>query len=311
VFVSGIRLVSTIAQCHLRFRGYTTDFQNILRMYWGADKDGINREVATTLECAALCRDYSCKSLAIPETVVLRRAMLACARYATKFEDTTMLSFKTSNVAKQDFAPSEKDVVAGILPALRYIQQRDKSAAASADAEPQDDLHEGVELKKASKPDTDHDPMSYPIDPYGSDYFCMVCNQELSNSYFHCNGCEVILNRDFNICSKCYSEEKFLARIQVHPTSNKWYTDVNHMGNCVKFSMSRGCPCHAGLCRACPDAFCKACSCRCHKVFTNQFRFIDQDTTDNLISNCERIVNDSEVKFSRETEARLHRRSFM
>lgn len=280
-------------------------------MFWGADKEGINREVAATVECAALCRDYSCKSLAIPETVILCSAMLACGRHDARMEDTSMLSFETSKFEIPSCCPSESDLIAGILPSLRYIQKRDRSAAESANSENRDNLHKGVKLKKAKKPDTFHDPAVYPVDPYGSDYFCMVCNQELSNSYFHCNGCEVLLNKDFNICSRCYSEEKFLARIQVHPTSNKWYSDVNHIGNTERTADSRGCPCHAGRCRACPEAYCKCCSCQCHKVFTNQFRFIDQEAADKLIRNCEKIVNGAEVKFSQETEARLHRSFLM
>lgn len=281
-------------------------------MYWGADKEGINREVASTVECAALCRDYSCKSLAIPETVILSSAMLACARLAARIEDSSMLSFETTKGDTPSCGPSESDLIAGILPSLRYLVKRDKSAAESNISEKnRDNLHKGIKLKKASKPDTFHDPLVYPIDPYGSDYFCMVCNQELSNAYFHCNGCEVILNRDFNICSRCYSEEKFLARIQIHPTSKKWYSDVNHVGNSESFCNPRRCPCHAGMCRTCPDVYCKSCSCQCHKVFTNQFRFIDQEASENLIKNCERIAYGSEVKFSLETEARLFRRSYM
>jgi hypothetical protein len=280
-------------------------------MFWGADKEGINREVAASVECAALCRDYACKSLAIPETVILRSAMLACAKHVARIENTSMLSFETSGANENSCCPSESDLIAGILPSLRYIQKRDKCAAESANSVNVDGLHKGIKLKKASKPDTHHDPLVYPIDPYGSDYFCMVCNQELSNSYFHCYGCEIILNRDFNICSRCYAEERYLAKIQIHPTSNKWYSDVNHVGNCDKSAMSRSCPCHAGRCRTCSDAYCKACSCNCHKVFTNQFRFIDQEATEKLIKNCEKIAQGSEVKYSRETEARLHRTTYI
>ena len=138
----------------------------------------------------------------------------------------------------------------------------------------------------------------------------MICNQELSNSYFHCNGCEVVLNRDFNICSQCYSEDRYLTRIQIHPTSNKWYSDVNHVGDTENWNKSRGCPCKAGMCRNCSDSYCKLCSCKCHKVFINQFRYIDQSSFEDVLKKCEAKVAGVEVTYTRETLARLQRKPY-
>jgi hypothetical protein len=279
-------------------------------MYWGFDKDGINREVASTIECAALCRDNKCKSLAVPETVLLNTAMLLCQGSEGKASSTSMLGFDALKVEHPSSRPPEATIIAGILPSLRYIMERDKLAVNSVLLDRTDPVYNGVKLTIARKPDTYHDPLVYPTDPYGSDYFCMICNQELSNSYFHCNGCEVILNRDFNICSQCYGEGLYLKKIQIHPTSNKWYSDVNHMGETTRSSLSRSCPCHAGRCRACPDGFCKSCSCNCHKAFINQFRFIDEETTGKMLELCENIAAGLEVQYSRETKDRLHRKPF-
>jgi hypothetical protein len=278
-------------------------------MFWGYDKEGVNREVSSTLECAALCRDNQCKSLAIPETALLVSAMLLADKKESELEKRSFLSYTTATKRKQ-LCIDPAEILSGIVPSLRYIQKRDKKAVESNTTGKRDDIHRGIRLKLSTKPDAFHDPLTYPTDPYGCDYFCKICNQELSNSYFHCNGCEVILNRDFNICSQCYSEERYLKKIQTHPTSNKWYSDVNHVGDTRNSNKSRGCPCHAGICRLCTDGYCKACSCKCHKVFLNNFRFIDGASVDLVIQKCEAKVSDSEVKYSRETEARLHRHPY-
>lgn len=153
------------------------------RMYWGYDKEGINREVASTIECAALCREYKCKSLAVPETVLLNTAMLLCEGHETKARRKSMLGFKAMDVERPSSCPEESAVIAGILPSLRYIVERDKSVVKSVLLDRRDPIYRGVKLTNARKPDTFHDPLVYPTDPYGSDYFCMICNQELSNSY--------------------------------------------------------------------------------------------------------------------------------
>jgi hypothetical protein len=278
-------------------------------MFWGFNKEGVNREVSSTLECAALCRDNQCKSLAVPETVLLLTAMSLAEEKEKEENSSTLLSFVAEPKRKQ-FCIDQAEILSGIMPSLRYIQRRDKIAVESSTMEKLDPIHSGMSLKRADKPDAFHDPMQYPTDPYGSDYFCKICNQELSNSYFHCNGCEVILNRDFNICSQCYSEGRYLARFQTHPTSNKWYSDVNHIGDTQNSLKSRWCPCHAGVCRNCKEGYCKQCSCKCHKVFLNNFRFIDGSSVECVLEKCEARISGSEVKYSRETEARLHRLPF-
>jgi hypothetical protein len=278
-------------------------------MFWGFDKEGINREVASTLECAALCRDNQCKSLAIPETVLLFTAMLLADGSEEEDETKSFLSCFTK-ISRKQVGIDRMEILTGIMPSLRYIQKRDKKAFECSKNENRGAIHQGIKLKMAGKPDAFHDPLTYPTDPYGCDYFCKLCNQELSNSYFHCNGCEVILNRDFNICSQCYIEGRYLRKIQTHPTSNKWYADVNHVGDAQKSLKSRACLCKAGLCRNCNEGYCKQCSCKCHKVFLNNFRFIDGTSVELVLEKCEARVSNSDVKYSRETEARLHRRPY-
>ena len=56
------------------------------------------------------------------------------------------------------------------------------------------------------------------VDPFGDDYFCTLCHQELGNTYMHCSGCEALLAKDFNICVQCHSsKDKVWMCHQMHP----------------------------------------------------------------------------------------------
>jgi predicted amidophosphoribosyltransferase len=56
------------------------------------------------------------------------------------------------------------------------------------------------------------------VDPFGNDFFCVSCHQELGNAYMHCNGCEDLLQKDYNICITCHSDdEKLMTDYQMHP----------------------------------------------------------------------------------------------
>jgi predicted amidophosphoribosyltransferase len=62
----------------------------------------------------------------------------------------------------------------------------------------------------------------YLVDPYEKDFFfCILCQQELSNAYMHCIGCEELLDKEFNICITCYSDETKVK------TNHTWDDDTN------------------------------------------------------------------------------------
>ena len=155
------------------------------RMYAGSDASGINRQVASIVECAGLCRKdgRTARTLAIPEVCVLK---LASHIAGLSVEQSSRMAVDWDFVCGR---PSWKETVAGILPSLRYIVERDNSIVA------------GMTVGEA---DTHASDLS--MNPCGNEYFCMVCDQELSNTYFRCDGCANLLHRDFFICTQCYAD---------------------------------------------------------------------------------------------------------
>jgi hypothetical protein len=271
------------------------------RMYCGVEEEGTNREVSAILESAALCRDHKCKSLAVPESAILKMASEISAENPASRK--SFLPFKTQPVDTTlvEYHPDRKELIRGILPSLRYVLGRNASVSM-----PTGDSH--VKLSPgAEKPDSHENPFYVTVDPYGSDYFCKLCDQELSNTYFHCDGCEQILSKDFNICSQCWNEGAFLRNVRMHPTNQKWQSDVHHIGASKESSKSSACRCHAGPCRNCHSGLCKQCSCHCHKAFTQRFRFYKPSDAAQFLTHCEEFAGHQEVKFSAETEARLNR----
>lgn len=107
-----------------------------------------------------------------------------------------------------------------------------------------------------------------------SDYVCRICHAELSNSYYHCMGCEELLAEDMNICLNCYEGAAYYKNISTRSTNSveaNWVSDLNHTGTNDKLSNTRACRCRQGLCKKC--GYCKSCSCRCHHHFQHNQRF--------------------------------------
>lgn len=150
------------------------------RMFLGYSRDTIATEVETSLHCAEICGKRGRWSLGIPETTVLKLA--------------ESLSNDAENVLLR---PIREAVCQGILPHLKAIVKSESS------------FQFVKKLNRMTKPDSQHDPDDYGIDPFGSDYFCLTCKRELSNSYFHCLGCESLLQKDFNVCKMCYNEKQW------------------------------------------------------------------------------------------------------
>ena len=90
-------------------------------------------------------------------------------------------------------------------------------------------------MQLATRPDSYENPENSTVDPYGnSDFFCKLCHKELSNVYYQCYGCYVILSKDFRICQDCHDEKKYYVHIQMHNSNNFKDSRVNHNGKLLE-----------------------------------------------------------------------------
>lgn len=120
----------------------------------------------------------------------------------------------------------------------------------------------------------------------------------------HCDGCEKLLNKDFNICSSCHREERYKVKVLMHPFNKKPHSIHNHTGNPQKDSQGPRCPCKNGKpCVHCD--FCTGCSCRCHQRFTFHYRFMDLQAELDVLAQAESILGADVISQSNETKARL------
>jgi hypothetical protein len=266
-------------------------------MFSGITAEGINREAATTLECTSLCRDNKCKSLAIPETAMLRLASQLPTATETNPQSRQEPMFRNAVTAETDFRPNWIDIARGILPSLRHIVTRERAAESCRTSKRQ--LSNGK-----IAPDSVHDSSRASIDPFGNDYFCKLCDHELSNTYFHCEGCETLLSQDFNICSLCFSERKFLVNKVMHDCcKSELHPNKHHVGQPSSY-----CDCDSSgmVCDTCENCM-TCCCCVCHTTFSKRFRFFSAQDLNDILQRTEELVGGNEIEYARETELRLDR----
>lgn len=120
----------------------------------------------------------------------------------------------------------------------------------------------------------------------------------------HCDGCEVLLSKDFNICVDCHAEGRYQQVIQMHPLNPKRHSLINHTGN-MKFNRESRCPCKNGpICQQCK--YCAGCSCKCHQWFTLHRRFFNNEDENALVRRVEAVLEgDKPLRFSEEVQPRL------
>lgn len=273
-------------------------------MFRGYDAEGINRELSSIVECAALCRKNKKRPLATPEAALLS---IASRLSLTQPESTTFLS-TIPNVPRR-LITSEEDICRGILPSLRHIVERDmlayESSKTQADAGLDCAMSEGEADKSAIIADMNKNPLECSEDPRGNDYYCKLCHAELPNVYYHCDGCENLLHKDFNICANCYVEKKFKTNILMHKTACQFIqqSTINHTGS-MPVRRVADCNCHAG--RKCMECdLCTKCSCDCHTKFTAHFRKMAPDDLAAVLDKVEKLAGPSPLKFEKETGVRL------
>jgi hypothetical protein len=242
-------------------------------MYTGINSEGINREVVATLECTSLNKHNKKMSLAIPKTAILH--------IAKTLESNLSLS-RSSAAAEADMERTK-----GILPALRHMVDLDSQV-----------LKKKKGVIQSIIPISSEDLESTELDPYGS-YFCKLCHNELFNSFMHCNGCESLLARDFNVCIQCHQEGTFERFHQMNPSAeNDNVSTMNHTGK-----MASTCSCkiksNCSKCNKCPH-----CSCKCHTEFTYKWRFYTGEGLKAILRVLEESV-EGELQYSEETQVRL------
>jgi len=238
-------------------------------MYRGVTAEGINREVCTVLEGSTLNRRNDVTSLAIPELSLLQMAKSVPARSLTSTRGISFLGALEKKEKKNSVYESTKEEICrGIYPGLCIVVGQHVNALNVTESK---STEKGARLSIAKIPDTQENPQTCPLDPYGdSDFECKLCRKELSNVYFHCDGCEKLLSKDFNICRGCYLQGKFQMKVQMHPSNRKRHATLNHIGD-NRFNRQSRCPCKNGpACNYC--GFCLGCSCRCHTWFTMRTR---------------------------------------
>lgn len=281
-------------------------------MFKGVTSEGINRELSSILECVRLNREHNLQSLAIPETALLFLAKENIAKYntASKNDSASLIQCRQFPVEgrSQGSEPDPMTVLRGILTSLQYVVHRHNSAVRMSKEwgnESRDEEYKWAKVSVDAKPNTWQNPGTFSLDPYGAgDFFCKFCMEELSNIYMHCDGCEKLLNKDFNICSNCHKEGKYkVSFYQMHPFSTKRFSVLNHTGN-MKLERAARCPCKNGKpCNNCN--FCTGCSCKCHQQFTLYYRFMGIDDELRLLSEAEKIVGTNRILQADETFARL------
>lgn len=203
-------------------------------MYRGVTSRGINREMCTVLEGSTLNRRNGVTSLAIPELSLLQMAKTIPAMNSNTEQNGSFLGALGAKEKINGIYESTKtEICNGIYPGLSFVVGQHIKAL---NVEESTSTMKGERLSIAKIPDTQEDPQSCPLDPYGdSDFECKLCRKELSNVYFHCDGCEKLLSKDFNICRGCYVQKKFMIKVQMHPSNPKRHATLNHMGEyCFK-----------------------------------------------------------------------------
>merc|ERR1719152_719978 len=82
-------------------------------------------------------------------------------------------------------------------------------------------------------------------------------------------GCEVLLKKDFNICTNCYESKAYV--VSQAPFSNAGHRAKLCESAKKKSKSQARCACKQRRCVQC--GFCIACACECHTKFQTRYRF--------------------------------------
>lgn len=267
-----------VKDCHFTLRQNLLKTENIQKaplcvsiawdwQFTGINASAINREVTSSLECQILVdKRAEMKCLAIPKACLLAMGQ-ACLSHVP--DHHLQMAQRTKSKPVKNLLPGRDELLRGIAPSLKFVLDQNVTFIEMALNK------EDWKLNFAPRNDTALNPLASTVDPDGNDYFCRICSRELENFYLHCDGCEELLQKDFNICMHCYEHGHWRTTIDmvgrglvspIYRTSS-----VNHTG---AFCPKSSCTCsNGGKCYWCQR--CNACSCTCHQSFTVRRRFYD------------------------------------
>eukprot|EP00980_Cylindrotheca_fusiformis_P021651 scaffold8505_cov130-Cylindrotheca_fusiformis.AAC.17 len=264
-------------------------------MYRGKSAAGINREICTALEAATLNRKMRRLSLGIPEFSLFQMARIFPPLQTSVSTELNKLIRCDRSAQQASTSADTSDAIIvcqGILPSLRHVIENEAQAFNDAEEKASNSRQRGERVTIAKRPNRHENTQFFPMDPYSCDGFaCKLCSKELSNVYYHCDGCENLLSKDFNICQDCHKEKLFMRMLQMHPDNPKRHSTLNHTGNFHLDRTSR-CPCKNGpACKFCH--YCSGCSCRCHTWFTLHFRLFGREESEDLLKRVQEVVASS------------------
>ena len=259
-------------------------------MFQGLSATGINREVAFTVESANQCVKQKVRCVAIPRAAVMKMA--------DQIAELAVLDDEGEKDREEDSEcnPSSRTIARGILPTLRHIVREEQGNImdeATKDVEPDCNINT-LGTKGA-------------IDPNGSNFICMICEAELYNLYCRCEGCEKILDKDYNICFRCYSNQQYMYDMDMGFDKDNdkskiiWTSNRHH-------TLRAGRECSQQKCKERQCSQCKQCwrcSCMCHGIFKVHRRSYGTKRVNELIIKCKLHANNNEVPFAEATQKRL------
>jgi hypothetical protein len=163
------------------------------------------------------------------------------------------------------------------------------------------------------------------VNPYDDDKFeCKFCFVELANFYLQCEGCRVLLDKEFNCCRRCFDLEMHLRCDVVAPMHSdphlairedcflnhfvpkrkshvaKAHKNKEHCRNgnlCVPWGIGKDFGCGK----------CTLCECECHKKFILRARFFSKQQLATLLEDVASKAQEGgdELPYSNHAAARL------
>lgn len=257
--------------------------------FLGWTPEGINREMAATLECALRHRKLANPKqlLAIPKL-----CLISCCKSSIAAIRSQGSGFGITVTSNDGAQQQHRNILKGLLPTLEFVVSQEQDAFQASGS---------VKLQNEVHPHSWENPVVFPIDPYGIlDYSCKFCHQELANTYMHCNGCEDILKKDFNICAECHFDSKYRVFVIMNDQDFSFDSSLNHTG---ALSPLKHRNCKAKRCGVCQRG--RKCCCTCHHNFSPQQRFWNCKTLLEVLTVAKDIVAEDKIPFHGEVSQRL------
>lgn len=261
-------------------------------MFAGVTAEGINRELAYTLESAALCRQHGVRALAPIELGVLA-LLQGLGLEADNQLDMPFLPGVA--LPGEDTASQNRlTLLRGMLPSIRHVVEMNIDAESYLRSLPK------KALAFADTPDMSCNMETSSVDPRANDFYCKLCWAELSNIYLHCNGCENLLNSDFNVCVSCFQKQRHTTFHQINKKIDAKLTFFNHVNTTMAKKCNGSCVSECLKCKGCPS-----CKCKCHSKFTVHYRTILVRDAVSLLDKLDNEVQSNRVSYHSETVTRL------